>query len=240
MDFVSKKFKIILHVELNPQANYVRKEYFSYDIKGNTTHPGIKTAHTLQWVVTLSGKPANAKFYSYAETSSETPVWVWYDAQCREVRRDANGLNGNKMFVETGYNARGEVSYITEPYFQKYDLQGNSKKLTDPDAGVITSVYNRWGQLVHPTGDSIVTTSGYHASGLLQNRIRNGETTVYGYDGQNRLTSISIAGQHVQNFLYGPYDRLTQVTETVDSSKSFVSQTEYDLFGRVSKETYPV
>ena len=56
--------------------------------------------------------------------------------------------------------------------------------------------------------------------------------------GQNCLTSVSIAGRHVQNFVYDPYDRITQVTETVDDSKVFVHNTTYDMFGHVFKETY--
>ena len=122
---------------------------------------------------------------------------------------------------------------------------GNCIKLTDPDAGVITSVYDGWGQLVrhaqkvHLSGDSIVTKYSYHPSGLLQSLLRNGETTGYVYDNLNRLQSISIAGRHTQSFVYDQYDRITQITNTVDGNKSFVHKTDYDKFGRVSKETYP-
>jgi YD repeat-containing protein len=96
-----------------------------------------------------------------------------------------------------------------------YDLQGNRSKITDPDAGVITSKYDGWGQLVrhaqkvHLSGDSIVTTYAYHPYGLLNPRIRNGETTNYVYDGQYRMNSVSIAGRHTQNFVYDQYDRIT-------------------------------
>jgi RHS repeat-associated core domain len=310
-------------------------EYDNFGRLKQTIYPdGVRTVNTLQWAGTLPEKPANAKFYSYTETGGQSPVWVWYDSLSREIRRDAYGLNGNKVLVETEYNGRGEVYRVSEPYFEntnktyaatyaydqfgrnsmvvtpmgtttytysglttsvatptgtskitlnpvgwvveeetngkkvsfthyasgqvktstpqdgqaitiEYDLQGNRKKLTDPDAGVVTSQYDGWGQLVshtenvHLTGNSIVTTFNYHPSGLLNNRLRNGETTSYGYDSYNRLQTVSTAGRHIQNFTYDQYDRIIKTTSNVDGSKEFASQTEYDRFGRVSKETYP-
>lgn len=327
-----------LRLLLTSETDRVGTTSYEYDRSGRlkfTIRPdGIRTAHAVQWAGTLPGKPANAKFYSYTETSGQSPVWVWYDAQGREVRRDMYGLNRNKVMVETEYNDKGELYRVSEPYFEnmaktyaatyaydsfgrnskmvtpmgtttytysgltttvtsptgtnkttvnpagwvveeetngksvyfthyasgqvktatpqdgqsinmEYDLQGNRKRLTDPDAGIITTQYDGWGQLVshaekvHLTGNSVVTTYNYHPSGLLNYRLRNGETTAYGYDYQNRLQSVSIAGKHVQNFEYDRYDRIIQSTNTVEGSKVFTSQTEYDQLGRISKETYP-
>jgi len=138
--------------------------------------------------------------------------------------------------------ATGDV--ITIPQ-RLYVQQSLPSKLTDPDASVIKTVYNGWGQLVrqsqkvHLSGDSVVTTYSYHPSGLIQSRLRNGETTSYGYDNRNRLNRISIKGRHGQSFTYDQYDRLIQTTDTINGSKFFVSKTDYDLFGRVSKETCP-
>ena len=327
-----------LRLLLTSETDRIGTTRYEYDRSGRlrfTIYPdGVRTAHALQWAGTLPGKPANAKFYSYTETSGQSPVWVWYDAQGREIRRDAYGLNGKKVLVETEYNAKGELLRVSEPYFEntnktyaatyaydnfgrisnmyspmgtarytysgltttvtapsgtgkttinpvgwvleeeingkkvnfthyasgqirtstpqdghtitlEYDLQGNRMRLTDPDAGVITTQYDGWGQLVrheervHLNSSPIVTTYNYHPSGLLNNRLRNGETTNYGYDSYNRLQSISISGRHEQSFVYDGYDRIIQSTNTVDGSKVFTNQVEYDRLGRVSKETYP-
>ena len=321
---------------------------YQYDAMGRltlTTYPdGIKTANVLQWAGDLAYKPTNAKYYSYTETSGQPPVWVWYDALSREIRKDSYGLNNKKVMVDTEYNPKGQVSQVSEPYFEEnvnsktwaaaytynnygqvsnvhtpmgdtqttreelftyitspegvreiyyntagqviedrvndksvaytyypsglvktatpeggqavsmeYDLQGNRTKLTDPDAGVITSKYDGWGQLVreaqriHDTGnitDSTVTVYNYLSSGLLNYKLRNtangpNEKTSYGYDNLYRLKWISIAGKHAQGFVYDQWDRIIQVNDTVDGSKVFVNKTEYDLFGRVKKESYP-
>ncbi len=46
---------------------------------------------------------------------------------------------------------------------------------------------------------------------------------------------------HIRNITltHHPYDRIIESTNTVEGSKVFTNQTEYDRFGRVFKETYP-
>ena len=342
--------KKVTDLQLNQSATYTYNELrglvatkvdrigtttYQYDGFGRlklTTYPGgTKTANALQWAGTISGKPTNAKYYAYAETSGQPPVWVWYDKQGREIRKDSYGLNNKKIFVDTEYNAKGQVDRVSEPYFSgatktyitykydrlgrdstvvtpmgtttytysgltvsttspagtakttlnpagwvvetetngkkvnfthyasglvrsatpeggaaitmEYDLQGNRTKLTDPDAGVITSKYDGWGQLtwqkqaIH-TSALITTDYVYLPSGLLQSKVCNGETTTYGYDSQYRPNRVSIAGKHGQGFVYDKYDRITQSSDTVEG-KVFVHKTEYDLLGRVFKEIYP-
>ena len=127
----------------------------------------------------------------------------------------------------------------------EYDLQGNRTKLTDPDAGVITSKYDGWGQLVqekqkiHLAADSIVTTYNYLPSGLPNYKLRNGETTNYGYDNLYRLKWISIKGKHSQGYTYDKYDRIIQTNDTVDGSRVYIQKTDFDLLGNVYRETYP-
>ncbi|MCL1942160.1 MAG: hypothetical protein FWF54_01225, partial [Candidatus Azobacteroides sp.] len=311
---------------------------YEYDGFGRlilTTYPdGIKTADVLQWAGTTSGKPSNAKYYRYTETSSESPVWVWYDNQGREIRNDSYGLNAKKIMVDTEYDAKGQVYHVSEPYFEntaktwaatyiyddygrikslttsggttaytysgltttvaspsetrkttvnsagwvveeetggkkvnfthyasgsvktavpqdgpavavEYDLQGNRTKITDPDAGIIETVYDGFGQLksekqqVHKAGTWITTAYEYLPSGLLKQKTRGTEITNYSYDGNNRLIQTSIAGKHTQNFGYDWLDRIVQVTDVVENNKTFVTGTEYDPLGRVKKETYP-
>jgi len=155
--------------------------------------------------------------------------------------------NGKK--VNFDYYASGLVKTATpeggQPLSMEYDLQGNRTKLTDPDAGVITSQYDGWGQLIreeqkiHVNANPIVTTYNYLTSGLLNYQQRNGVTTNYSYDNLYRLQQASIAGKHSQSYQYDQWDRVIQTTDVVDNAKTFISKTDYDVFGRVSKETYP-
>lgn len=132
-----------------------------------------------------------------------------------------------------------------------YDLQGNRVKLVDPDAGIVESKYNGFGELlweqqkVHNKDQYVKTTNNYYDNGLLSNIVREGkvtETTVYTYDTDpkhpGRIKSINIEGKNKQTFSYDDWSRVTNVEEII-GSRVFNRQTQYDVLGRVKKEIYP-
>ena len=125
-----------------------------------------------------------------------------------------------------------------------YDLQGKRTKLIDPDAGTIRTQYNGFGELVlekhkiHLNQDSISTVNTYTTNGLLQNIVRNGETTTYTYDPLNRISIIEMSGKNKQTFTYDAFDRITNVKEET-GTRVYNTGKEYDVLGRVKKEIYP-
>jgi len=154
-----------------------------------------------------------------------------------------NGKKVSFTYYPTGLTKtsipEGGQSITTE-----YDLQGNRTKLIDPDAGTTESHFNGFGELLWSkqsmhNGTLITTTNTYApTTGLLQNIVRNGETTSYHYDSKNRIDSIGIIGKHAQSFVYDSFDRVTNHTEYING-KSFSSATEYDALGREKRHKYP-
>jgi len=177
-------------------------------------------------------------------TSPEAERVITYNMSGQTIEERVN----NKAVTYTYYPS-GLLKTATpedgQAISMEYDLQGNRTKLTDPDAGVITSKYDGWGQLtqekqkINPTADSVVTSYYYLPSGLPDYKTRNGETTYYGYDSYYRQKWISIAGKHGQGFTYDQYDRIIQSNDTIDGNKVYIHKTDYDLLGNVSTETYP-
>jgi len=310
-------------------------EYDGFGSLKQTIYPdGVKTVQTLQWAGNIADKPAGAKYYSYSQTSGESPLITWYNGLGQELRSESYGLNKKKIWVDTKYDAKERVSDVSEPYFpggniiwaakykydsygrqssvttpmgttqytynkltttitaptgkkenttnaagwlvsektdgkevlfkhyadgsvksatpeggqsivMTYDLQGNRTQIIDPDAGTITSVYDAWGQLIketqsiHLSGNPITTNYTYLPNGLLKQKKRGREITNYGYDNQNRLTTISISGKHAQTISYDQYDRVVQIQDVVENGKTFAHKTEYDRLGRVYKDIYP-
>ena len=278
----------------------------------------------------------------YKETSGSAPVYVYYDALDREIRKETFGLGGKKISVFTEYQSDGKVLRVSEPSFDssptvwaasysyddygrvttvttpmgttntvvsgaggkttttiskkskaqevldetitqtngvgqvirnsvngkvvtytyfpsgltesstpvggqplkmEYNLQGKRTKLTDPDAGVTSSIYNAFGELTSETDAKKITTiNSYDANGLLLKIDRNGEVTNYTYDAYNHVSTISIANKNTQSFSYDGLDRVTNVKEDIYNGtvkKSYAHPKTYDYFGRVKREYYP-
>jgi len=167
-----------------------------------------------------------------------------------------NYLNGltqtskvNGKAVTYTYYPSGQVKTVTpqdgQAITMHYDLQGNRTHLIDPDAGTVRTAYNGYGelllekQLVHNATDSVSTSYTYEGTtGMLQTKVRDTETTLYGYDNLKRLSTIEIAGKHKQTLTYGDYDRVTHVKEEIDD-RAFTKELVYDNMGRVRKEIFP-
>ena len=195
--------------------------------------------------------PMGATNYAYngRTTTIATPEGVGSSTVNSARQTITSKLNGKA--VNYTYYPSGLTKTVTpdggQALTMEYDLQGNRTKLVDPDAGVIESAYNGFGELMwtkqkmHNDNNYITTTNNYATNGLLQNTMRIGkttETTTYVYDNKKRISSIAIANQHKQTFTYDNFDRILSVKEEIDG-KTFSRSTEYDLFGRVKKETYP-
>jgi len=129
----------------------------------------------------------------------------------------------------------------------EYDLLGNRTKLDDPSAGITSSQYNAFGELMWENNakgiktENIYDTQGY---GILMDIVRNGEKTTYTYDPliKTRIKSITIPNKNTQTFTYDAFGRVTTVAEDITANyvtRSYVRKTEYDFFGRTAKEVYP-
>lgn len=192
--------------------------------------------------------PLGTTSYSYSGlttqvTAPNTTTVTVENALGETVSQTTNGKK-----VSYTYYASGAVKTATPeggaPINMEYDLVGNRTKLTDPDAGVITTVYDAWGQLKSETqsihiGKSPVVTNYTYSKGLLSKVDRQGEITNYDYDSNNRVSGIRMDGKHSQQFAYDRLDRVIKVVENIKNEKTYTTETVYDAFGRIKKEIYP-
>ena len=73
-------------------------EYDGFGKLTKTTHPnGSYSVYQLQWA--NGNGPNNAKYYSYTETSGQSPEWVWYDQQGHVLRKDHYGFDTTKKIA---------------------------------------------------------------------------------------------------------------------------------------------
>lgn len=188
--------------------------------------------------------PLGTTSYSYSGlttqvTAPNTTTVTVENALGETVSQTTNGKK-----VSYTYYASGAVKTATPeggaPINMEYDLVGNRTKLTDPDAGVITTVYDAWGQLKSETqsihiGKSPVVTNYTYSKGLLSKVDRQGEITNYDYDSNNRVSGIRMDGKHSQQFAYDRLDRVIKVVENIKNEKTYTTETVYDAFGRIKR-----
>ncbi|MCB9017429.1 MAG: hypothetical protein H6544_02325 [Prevotellaceae bacterium] len=242
---------------LNGQKISVFSEYYPDGNKKRISEPTFASSPE-SWAATYTfdqyGRPATlttpmgvtSTSYGTSTTTITSPEGSktnTYNASGQVVSVETNGKSVNYVYYPSGQikttTPEGGVTINME-----YDLQGNRTKLIDPDGGTVESKYNGFGELlwtkqkVHSSNKFITTTNSYADNGLLQSMERNGKTTVYTYDDDNRIHTIEIAGEHKQTYTYDEFDRITNLKEEFDG-KEYNKGKEYDVFGRVKKETYP-
>ncbi|WP_181872024.1 SpvB/TcaC N-terminal domain-containing protein [Marinilabilia salmonicolor] len=195
-----------------------RKTTYEYDGFGrliNTTYPnGVHTVNVLQWAGGVG--PAGSQYFSYQETSGQSPVWSWYDNLGRKLRVDYFGLD-KKISVSTTYN-NGLLEFESQPYFTDegstegttytYDDYGRletktnqngmtsykypalKKEITSP-RGTRKEVFNASGQVVSSTVDGKTVEYTYWPSGQMKTATpEDGEGVQYFYDLQGNPEKI--------------------------------------------------
>ncbi len=198
------------------------KTAYQYDGFGRlikTTYPdGTYTVNALQW--RNSDGPANAKYYSYTETTGESPQWTWYDKLGREIRKDYFGFDTSKKIgIETTYDSKGRLFTTSRPFYiggasvvenrYTYDSFGRVKmqispmgrtdydysttrqtKVTTP-SGSKTEVINSAGQLTESIVNDRKVTYTYWPSGLVRTSTpENGVAVETFFDAQGNRVKL--------------------------------------------------
>ena len=327
------------------QSNLNATTSYEYDGFGQlikTKLPsGGYTVNTFQWA--NNNGPENAKYYSYVETSGQSPQWIWYDKLGRELRKDTYGFNTSKKIgIRSEYNSKGQIHTISKPFYigddpivettfnydsygrvvseqsstgqitydystarqttitspsgiktkivngagqlikstvngrsvnytywpsgllktatpeggeaviSHFDLQGNRIKLLDPNAGVVTSNYNGFGELMwqdhkktNEDGGFETVRSSYiydNAGRLIASTVKDVTTTNTYYEDTGFLKTVKNP-IHEVHYKYDEdsntkLGRVTSYVEKIDN-KILTTQYDYDYFGRKIKHTYP-
>ena len=255
----NKKISVSTEYNSRGMTYRVSDPYFAADAKKWTTVYAYDAYNRVDSVTTLAGTTTYS--YDNLKTTVKSPEGTTSNEQ--NVLGQTVVSTVNDKAVEYVYFASGQLresypfgnySEDTQPIQVEYDHQGNRTKISDPDAGIITSKYNGFGELlwekqdVHKSKEPVTKTYNYMANGLLRSEVSKKEaitgtvtdSTVYSYDPNNhyRLTDIELKGKNKQTATYGDFDRVTQLLENVQG-KSFTFRVDYDNLGRVMDYYYP-
>lgn len=174
---------------------------------------------------TTAGAPPRAVHFVRVQSSGGAPRTVWYDLLDREIRTDGVSFDGSTVSAHKVYNARGEVTDASQPYFagdtplysaMLYDAVGREYQQTDPGSRVTKT-----------THDGLTTTveRNYNPAALTQ--FQKAVTTV------NAMGWTVSSSQHLGTAAktisrtYDAYGSLKTVTDPAGNMTSL----DYDVRG---------
>lgn len=133
----------------------------------------------------------------------------------------------------------------------RYDRYGRKTQSNDPDLGAWSYTYDALGQLKTQTdAKAKVTYLSYDKLGRLTQRSEDDLVSKWGYDayvdggacayGRGQLCESQVSG-FIRKYTFDSFTRPSTNTVSVGAASpvTYVTKTEYDTNGRVSKITYP-
>ncbi|MDL2257411.1 hypothetical protein LJC06_04320, partial [Bacteroidales bacterium OttesenSCG-928-I14] len=203
---------------------------------------GRKTAQVLQWAG--NDGPSGAKYYSYSESSGESPVKVWYDASGKELRSEAYGLNKRKIWVDTKYDSKNRVIEVSKPYFPEetktfaakysYDNYGRTDTIVTPMGTTIYTYIGLTTRVSTPEGteESTVNNAGWTVSQKTNNK----EVRFTHYaNGQVKTATPMGTGNVPLPSIRMEYDLQGNRTKIIDPDAGTIT-TAFDAWGQLVQE----
>jgi RHS repeat-associated protein len=178
---------------------------------------------------------------------ANTTTYTKSSGQSKTVNTNSEGWTSsvvdNGKTITYDYYPSGLVKTIhtdaTTHYDMEYNLHGNRTKMTDPDAGIITSQYNGFGDINQEINNKSVITKYFYGGpgGALSLRDRNGEQTKYRYDNLGRLIEKVVCAYDRKTYTYDTFDRVTKLVEVI-GVKPYTTEYKYDATGHETTHTY--
>ncbi|NDW17681.1 hypothetical protein D0T53_01965 [Dysgonomonas sp. 216] len=213
---------------------------YQYDGFGQlikTINPdGTAEVNVLRWASTDA--PRDAKYYSYSESSGQSPVKEWYDKLGRKIRIETYGLNNKKIFIDTEYNLEGQLDRVSEPYFENdtkkwnivysYDNYGRIESSVTP-IGTTTYAYD--GAKTTITTPTDISETILNSLNQAERITTNGKSVNFTYYANGLTKSATPEGGQAVTMEYDLQGNRTKITDPDGG----VIESEYDAWGQITK-----
>ncbi|MCL2651433.1 MAG: polymorphic toxin type 23 domain-containing protein [Candidatus Azobacteroides sp.] len=199
----------------------------------------VNTIYT-DWVRSVGeSTPPGALYYTYSESLQEDLPYVttYYDFKGREMRSITIDAFNKRIFIDTRYNDKGQVSQVSLPYFQgetpeyttyKYDEHGRKIEEQTKNSIITTTEYDkRTVTTKHPDGNKSIQTVNA-AGNVIEAEDAMGNITTYAYHSSGQPREVSAVGSSYTM----EYDDLGRQTKLIDPNAGETDY-RYDAFGNV-------
>ena len=237
---VCKVQTFVYEYEYDDQGR-LKKEYEPYK---NDSSPGDYTEYTYDDYGRVTDKE-NPKgdvtiIYDGLTTTTTTPSnWQEKTIDAYGLTTEVSDSGGTITYTYNNMGLPTTINYGSYQVSLSYDDAGNRTRIDDPNAGVDSSVYNAWGELISYTdarGNTV--TMDYDAWGRITSRSCGNDQTMMSYNSSTGMVD-SITGSDA-TIVY-TYDHLMRVTSEIRTtgSESLVTRVSYNSSGDPDSITYP-
>jgi RHS repeat-associated protein len=208
-------------------------EAFNYDARGRLLNSSVT--------------PGPTTCYSYNNRTVTTTT----NGRSRTTTTDSRGnivLSTDPVSsVRYVYDPCGKPSAAIsegDSVCMEYDGAGRRTKLTDPDAGIVTTTYDALGRVkTQRDTNGVLTTYTYNSRGQLTQESTGSTTTYYTYGtgtaDNGLLLSVSRDG-NTTSYQYDSHARITQEQRTYAWSEATRTMGyAYNSLGQLSERTFP-
>jgi len=188
-----------------------------------------------------------ASYYVQNQTSGGNVNYQCFDKLDREIRQATFGFDGELIFTDTEYNAKGEVVRKSDPYFStetpqwttvQYDKISRPLKETAPDGSANTVFYQGLTTVVtNPLGQKNTQIQDVQGN-TIQSIDNLGNSVVTLFDNFNNPIQISAyrSGMLLMTPTTIEYDKLGNKTRMNDPDTGITSY-QYNAFGELISQT---
>ncbi|MBX7182922.1 MAG: hypothetical protein K1X82_12480 [Bacteroidia bacterium] len=227
---------------ISPSGLISQNRYDAWGRLVNSTDPtNIETNTTYEWAI---GTVEHSLYKTVSTQTGSPSNETFFDALGRERYSISSAFGGNFVCAEKKYNAKGQVLSTTDPFYlggipitntSSYDVYGRPVSVTN---GTITNAWAYDGNTVTHTDPAGRTSSKTtDASGRLVSTTDVGGTLTYTYDGAGRPLQTLSGGTALTTIEYHP-DYGWQ--KSLADANGGTTQYEYDLLGRLTKQSDPL
>ena len=173
----------------------------------------------LQRVVTLDGTTIVLDFTYELDGSGQRAAVV--DASGNRTEYEYDQVN--RLITETNFTA-GQTDPSESVSFV-YDLAGNRLQSVSTSGGTTNYAYDENDRLLSAISDTSITTFEYDANGNRIAQTENGETTLYRFSSNNRLTGVDFLADGSFDVTYA-YDVSGDLTARTENASTIFFQTD--------------
>lgn len=144
-----------------------------------------------------------------------------------------NDQNGNILSVTVPYPAGADPAAYTTSF--TYDQYGDQTSVTLPTGGIVTNIYDSYGNLTgsYDEQGNLISFAGYNSDGLPVTDGDQFGTNYYGYDSVGNMTTFTNSLGGVTTSGYDPNGNLTNFSDSNGSSTI-----AYDALNRQTAADY--